>query len=137
MQSEVAVRGEMRGLTLGWGCGIVEGRKTRLRVVSTFGLITASRLRPLAVIFYSLSLKYERAAKIVLTTLVMQVITTTIISTIMQAPFNPVFRLKAGRVRETDRLEPSASIGLSIAWCVCLVKWEWGKRRWGRLGCRF
>ena len=40
----------------------------------------------------------------------------------------------AGRVEETNRLEPSASIGLSIAWCVCLVKWEWGKRHWGRLG---
>lgn len=66
-----------------------------------FGLITASMVsRPLAVIFYSLSLRYERAAKIVLTMLVVQVTTATIISTIMQAPFNPVFRLEAGRVRE-------------------------------------
>ena len=46
-------------------------------------------------------LRYERAAKIVLTMLVVQVTTATIISTVMQAPFNPVFRLEAGRVRET------------------------------------
>ena len=52
-----------------------------------FGLITASMVsRPLAVTFYSLPLRYERAAKIVLTMLVVQVTTATIISTIMQAP---------------------------------------------------
>ena len=82
-------------------------------------------------------LRYERAAKIVLTMLVVQVTTATIISTIMQAPFNPVFRLKAGRVRETDRLEPSASIGFSIARCVCVVKWECRQRQWVRFGFGF
>ena len=96
MQSEVAVRGEMRGFDFGvgvWYSGGKEGSAPgRLHV----SVRPPKGIQTLAVIFYSLSLKYERAAKIVLTTLVMQVITATIISTIMQAPFNPVFRLKAG-----------------------------------------
>ena len=84
---------ESWGLTLVRGCGRVKRGRLGSRVVSTLGLITASRLGPLAVIFYSLSLKYERAAKIALITLVAQVTTATIISTIMQAPFILVFQL--------------------------------------------
>ena len=86
-------RDESWGLTLVRGCGRVKRGRLGSRVVSTLGLITASRLGPLAVIFYSLSLKYERAAKIALITLVAQVTTATIISTIMQAPFILVFQL--------------------------------------------
>ncbi len=79
-------------------------RKARLRVVSTMCEQAATSVSDCGgFISYSLSLKYERAAKIVLTMLVVQVTTATIISTIMQAPFNPVFRLKAGRVREIGR----------------------------------
>ena len=66
---------ESWGLTLVRGCGRVKRGRLGSRVVSTLGLITASRLGPLAVIFYSLSLKYERAAKIALITLVAQVTT--------------------------------------------------------------
>ena len=87
------------GLTLGWRCGIVKRRKARLRVVSTMCEQAATSVSDCGgFISYSLSLRYERAAKIVLTMLVVQVTTATIISTIMQAPFNPVFRLEAGRV---------------------------------------